>query len=81
MIYVEKSEELTAEPLFCSDNIQVENRKKNSYKNWIDNGVCYIKSIFNEDGTCITVKRFRKKYDINTNHIYWMRTGCQKLHT
>ena len=25
------------------------------YKNWIDSGVCYIKSILNEDGTFMTV--------------------------
>ncbi|WP_419609554.1 reverse transcriptase family protein [Thiolapillus sp.] len=72
-IYVEKSEELAAEPLFCNDNIQVENRNI-FYKNWIDSGVCYIKSILNEDGTFMTVKRFTQKYDINTNYITYI--GC-----
>ena len=77
--YAEKSEELAAEPLFCNDNIQVEF----FYKNWIDSGVCYIKSILNEGGTFMTVKRFTEKYNINTNYItyYWMCTSCQKLHT
>ena len=55
---------LAAEPLFCNDNIQVENRNIFFCKNWIDNGVCYIKSILNEDTTCVTVKRFAEKYDI-----------------
>ena len=34
-----------------------------------DNGVCYFKSIVNEDGTFVTVDCFREKCDINTNYI------------
>ena len=48
--------------------------EKKNYKNWIDSGVCYIKSVLNEDGTFTTVKRFTEKYDINTNYITYI--GC-----
>ena len=45
-IYVEKSEELIAEPIFCNDNVQVGKKivglKK--IKKWIDKGVCCIRN-------------------------------------
>ena len=46
------------------------------YKNWIDSGVFYIKSILNEDETFMTVKSFicRIMCDINTNNPTYI--GC-----
>ena len=44
-IYVEKSEELAAEPLFCNDNVQVENRRKKITKTGLI-VVCVTSKVF-----------------------------------
>ena len=41
-------------------------------KSWIDNGVCYIKNILNENGILMTFKSFNEKYRINTNYITYI---------
>ena len=41
-------------------------------KSWIDNRVCYIKHILNENGTFISFQSFKEKYRIKTNHITYI---------
>ena len=73
-MHVENSEELVAEPIFCSQNILVGNRIIFFNKNWIDKGVCYIKNMLNDDGTFMSFKSFKEKFGIKTDYITY--TGC-----
>ena len=79
-IRLENSEELVAEPIFCNDNIRVGNRTV-FQKSWIDNRVCYIKHILNENGTFMSFQSFKEKYRIKTHDIYWICTRYQKFYT
>ena len=58
-------------PIFCNDNIRVGNRTV-FQKSWIDNHVCYIKHILNENGTFMSFQSFKEKYRINTNYITYI---------
>ena len=55
-------------PIFCNDNIRVGNRTV-FQKSWIDNRVCYIKNILNENGKFMSFQSFKEKYRINTIYI------------
>ena len=70
-IQVENSEELAAEPIFCSDNIQVGNRSI-CYTNWIDNGVFYIKSILKENDAFMSFNPFKGKCGINIDYVTYI---------
>ena len=70
-IRLENSEELVAEPVFCNGNIRVGNRTV-FQKSWIDNRVCHVKHILNENGTFMSFQSFREKYRINTKYITYI---------
>ena len=45
--------------------------------------MCHIGNILNENGTVMTFKRLKDKYDINTNYITYtglICTSCKKLY-
>ena len=67
-IQQKNSDELVAEPIFCNDSIRVGNRTV-FQKSWIDNRVCYIKHILNENRTFMSFQSFKEKYRINKNYI------------
>ena len=54
------SDELAAESIFCNNKTQTGNRSIYP-KNWIDNGVFYIKNILKENGAFKTFNQFKEK--------------------
>ena len=60
---VESSEELAAESIFCNNKTQTGNRSIYP-KNWIDNGVFYIKNILKENGASVTFNQLRKTMEL-----------------
>ena len=70
-IHVENSEELVAEPIFCSQNILVGNRII-FYKNWIHEGVCHIKNMLNDNGAFMSFKSVIEKFGIKTDYITYI---------
>ena len=41
---------------------------------WTDKGVCFIKTILNENGMFMLLKKFKEMYGINTDYIIYI--GC-----
>ena len=81
-IHVENSEDLGADPVFCNDNILVENRFV-FHKLWKDNDVYSIENILKENCSLITFKRLKEKCRNNTDYStsnYCICTRSQQLH-
>ena len=68
-IRLENSEELVAEPIFCNDSIRVGNRTV-FQKSWIDNRVCYIKHILNENGTFMSFQVLKRNIELTQTTLH-----------
>lgn len=73
-IFIEKKEDLLAEPLFYNSNFLM-NNKPFFFRHWSNAGVYKVKDLIDDNGSFLSLLDFKNKYNLEENN-FLNYTGC-----
>lgn len=75
-ISVDKVDEMLNEPIFCNENIKIDNEVV-FYRKWFDKGIYAIRYVIEKNGNFLSCQAFTHKFNLNINFVSYM--GCMQV--